>query len=151
MYATKEAVIVKEHAPDTDCTIFYIDLRAFGKGFEAYYNRAKESGVKYIRCRPSSVKEVPQTKHLELQYQKEGGGITSEEFDMVVLSVGLRPSKETGEIAKTFGVETNEDGFIKTSEFSPTETSRPGVYVAGVFSGPKDIPESVMEASGGGC
>lgn len=148
MYATKEAVIVKEHAPDTDCTIFYIDLRAFGKGFESYFNRAKENGVKYIRCRPSSVKEVPQTKRLELQYQKEGGGITNEEFDMVVLSVGLRPSKETGNIAKTFGVETNQDGFIKTCEFSPTETSRRGVYVAGVFSGPKDIPESVMEASG---
>ena len=147
MYATKEAVIVKEHAPDTDCTVFYIDMRAFGKGFEAYFNRAKESGVRYIRCRPSSIKGIPQSNDLTIQYQKEGGGITTEEFNMAVLSVGLRPTKEAAELARMFGIAANEQGFVSTSEFSPTETSRPGVYVAGSFSGPKDIPESVMEAS----
>ncbi len=147
MYATKEAVIVKEHEPDTDCTIFYIDLRAFGKGFEAYYNRAKELGVKYIRCRPSSIKEVPATKNLIIQYHKEGGEIAIDEFDLVVLSVGLRPTQEGAELARTFGVDLNEHGFVNTSELSPTESSKQGIYVAGLISGPKDIPESVMEAS----
>jgi heterodisulfide reductase subunit A len=74
MYATKEAIIAKEHAPDLDCTIFFIDMRAFGKGFDAYYERAKELGVKYIRCCPSSIKEVPGTKNLRIVYQ----GIDSE-------------------------------------------------------------------------
>ncbi|MFQ6013851.1 MAG: FAD-dependent oxidoreductase [Anaerolineae bacterium] len=147
MYATKEAIIVKEHEPDTDCTIFYIDLRAFGKGFEAYYNRAKELGIRYIRCRPSSIKEVPQTRNLLIQYQKEGGQIATEDFDLVVLSVGLRPIPEGAELARVFGIDLNEHGFASTKEFSPTESSRQGVYVAGLFSGPKDIPESVMEAS----
>ena len=147
MYATKEAVIVKEHEPDIDCTIFYIDLRAFGKGFEAYYNRAKELGVHYIRCRPSSIKEVLATRNLTIQYQSEGGEIVTDEFDLVVLSVGLRPAAEGAELARIFGVDLNEHGFVSTKEFSPTESSKPGVYVAGLFSGPKDIPESVMEAS----
>lgn len=147
MYATKEAVIMKEHEPDTDCTIFYIDLRAFGKGFEAYYNRAKELGVKYIRCRPSSVKEDPFTQNLVLQYQTEGSGITTGEFDLVVLATGLKPGSDSSEIAKLFNINLEEHGFAGTKEFSPSESSNPGVYVAGVLSGPKDIPESVMEAS----
>jgi len=120
MYATKEAVIVKEHEPDTECTIFYIDLRAFGKGFEAYYNHAKELGVKYIRCRPSSIKEVPATRNLLIQYQKEGGGIVTDEFDLVVLSVGLRPTPEGAELAQIFGIYLNEHGCVRTKEFSPT-------------------------------
>jgi len=147
MYATKEAIIVKEHEPDTECYIFYVDIRAFGKGFEAYYNRAKELGVRYIRCRPSSIKEVPATHNLMIQYQKEDGQIATDEFDLVVLSVGLRPTSEGMELARIFGIDLNEHGFVSTKEFSPTETSKPGIYVAGLFSGPKDIPESVMEAS----
>ena len=147
MYATKEAVIVKEHEPDIDCTIFYIDLRAFGKGFEAYYNRAKELGVKYVRCRPSSIKEVPATRNLIIQYQKEGGEIVTDEFDLVVLSVGLRATPQGAELARSFGIDLNEHGFVSTDEVSPTQSSRQGIYVAGLFSGPKDIPESVMEAS----
>ena len=147
MYATKEAVIVKEHAPDTDCTIFYIDLRAFGKGFEAYYNRARETGVRYVRCRPSSIREVPGTRNLLIRYQEEDGQIATEEFDLVVLSVGLRPTAEEAQLARIFDIAINEHGFASTKEFSPTESSRQGIYVAGLFSGPKDIPESVMEAS----
>ena len=147
MYATKEAIIVKEHEPDTECTIFYIDLRAFGKGFEAYYNRAKETGIKYIRCRPSSIKEIPATHNLMVQYQKEDGQIATGEFDLIVLSMGLRSTPEALELARIFDVHLNEYGFVSTREFSPTESSRQGIYVAGLFSGPKDIPESVMEAS----
>ena len=147
MYATKEAVIVKEHAPDTDCTIFYIDMRAFGKGYEAYYHRAKELGVSYIRSRPSAVKEIPATKNLTIQYQQEDGQVASDEFDLIVLSVGVKPLSESASLARTFGIDLNEYGFASTRELAPTESSKPGIYVTGMFSGPKDIPESVMEAS----
>ena len=147
MYATKEAIMVKEHEPDAECTIFYIDLRAFGKGYEAYYNRAKELGVKYIRCRPSFIKEVPATHNLMVQYQKEDGQIATGEFDLIVLSMGLKPTAKGTELAQLFDINLNEHGFVSTNEFSPTESSKQGIYVAGLFSGPKDIPESVMEAS----
>jgi len=149
MYATKEAIIAKEHQPDLDCTIFFIDMRAFGKGFDAYYERAKELGVRYIRCYPSSVKEVPGTKDLKITYMKDDGDITTQEFNMVVLSTGLRPPKEVRELADKFGIELNEHGFADTRGFAPVETSKPGVYVCGPFAGPKDIPETVTEASAG--
>ncbi|MFH1717883.1 MAG: FAD-dependent oxidoreductase [Planctomycetota bacterium] len=149
MYATKEAIIAKEHAPDLECTIFYIDMRAFGKGFDAYYERAKELGVRYVRCYPSSVKEVHGTNDLKITYQKDDGDITTEEFNMVVLSTGLRPPAQVRELAAKFGVELNEHGFAATNALAPVETSKPGVYVCGPFAGPKDIPETVTEASAG--
>ncbi|MBN2139201.1 MAG: FAD-dependent oxidoreductase [Sedimentisphaerales bacterium] len=149
MYATKEAIIAKEHQPDLDCTIFYIDMRAFGKGFDAYCERAKALGVRYIRCRPSSVKEVSATKDLKIAYSEEGGDITTEEFNMVVLSTGLRPPAAVRELAEKFDVKLNEHGFADTQGFEPVDTSNPGVYVCGPFAGPKDIPETVMEASAG--
>jgi len=149
MYATKEAIIAKEHQPDLECTIFFIDMRAFGKGFDAYYERAKDLGVRYIRCRPSSVKEVPATKDLKITYQNDEREITTEEFGMIVLSTGLRPPSSVREIAELFGIELNENGFAETKGYSPVETTRPGVYVCGPFAGPKDIPETVMEASAG--
>jgi heterodisulfide reductase subunit A len=149
MYATKEAIIAKEHQPDLDCTIFFIDMRAFGKGFDAYYERAKELGVRYIRCYPSSIKEVPATKDLKITYQNDDGQITTEEFNMVVLSTGIRPPAEVRELADKFGIKLNEHGFADTQGFTPVETSEPGVYVCGPFAGPKDIPETVTEASAG--
>jgi heterodisulfide reductase subunit A len=149
MYATKEAIIAKEHQPDLDCTIFFIDMRAFGKGFDAYYERAKELGVRYIRCYPSSIKEAPGTKDLKITYQNDDGEITTEEFNMVVLSTGIRPPGEVRELADKFGVELNEHGFAHTQGLAPVETSKPGVYVCGPFAGPKDIPETVTEASAG--
>ncbi|MHC4146935.1 MAG: 2Fe-2S iron-sulfur cluster-binding protein, partial [Planctomycetota bacterium] len=149
MYATKEAIMAKEHEPDLECTIFFIDMRAFGKGFDAYYERAKELGVRYVRCSPSSVKEVPGTKDLKITYLKDDRDITTEEFSMVVLSTGLRPPKEVRELADKFGVELNEHGFADTQDFAPVETSKSGVYVCGPFAGPKDIPETVTEASAG--
>ncbi len=149
MYATKEAIISKEHAPDLDCTIFFIDMRAFGKGFDAYYERAKELGVKYIRCRPSSVKEVPGTHNLKITYQAADGEIETEEFGMVVLSTGIRPPVEVRELAEQFGIELDKYGFAATLPLEPVETSKPGVYVCGPFASPKDIPETVMEASAG--
>ena len=149
MYATKEAIIAKEHQPDLDCTIFFIDMRAFGKGFDAYYERAKELGVRYVRCYPSSIKEVPATKDLKITYQQDDGEITTEEFNMVVLSTGIRPPCKVTELADKFGIKLNEHGFADTKGFSPVETSEAGVYVCGPFAGPKDIPETVMEASAG--
>ncbi|MDH4238578.1 MAG: FAD-dependent oxidoreductase [Phycisphaerae bacterium] len=149
MYATKEAIIAKEHQPDLDCTIFFIDMRAFGKGFDAYYERAKDLGVRYVRCYPSSIKEVPATKDLKITYQKDDGEITTEEFNMVVLSTGIRPPFHVHELADKFGVKLNAHGFADTKGFTPVETSEAGVYVCGPFAGPKDIPETVMEASAG--
>ncbi|MHC4117943.1 MAG: FAD-dependent oxidoreductase [Planctomycetota bacterium] len=149
MYATKEAIIAKEHQSDLECTIFFIDMRAFGKGFDAYYERAMELGVRYVRCRPSSIKQIPSTKDLNITYVNADSELTTEGFDMVVLSTGLRPPGKVREMAGKFGVELNEQGFADTQSFSPVETSKPGVYACGPFAGPKDIPETVMEASAG--
>ncbi len=148
MYATKEAVIAKEHAgADLSCDVFFMDIRAFSKGFEAYYESAKKQGVEYIRCRVPSVEEVPGTGNLRIEYLAEDDRKASREYDMVVLSVGMCPPKEVRGIAKTFGVALNEHDFCKTSAFRPVESSREGVYVAGPFTEPKDIPETVMQAS----
>ncbi len=147
MYATKEAIIAKEHEPDVECAVFYIDLRAFGKGFDAYYERAQKAGVRYIRCRPSSIKEVPASRNLKIKYEAEDGKITTEEFDLVVLSAGIRPSSSLGELARRFSVALTPDGFCRTDTFHPVETSRSGVFACGPFTEPKDIPETVMQAS----
>ena len=149
MYATKEAIIAKEHVHFVKPTIFYMDVRAFGKGFDAYYERAKsEYGVQFIKCMVSRVREQFKTKNLLITYLNEGGNFVDEEFELVVLSVGMVPSKQTIEMAKRLGVETDAYGFCKTKPFEPTSTSRPGIYVCGAFQGPKDIPETVSQASG---
>ena len=149
MYATKQAIIGKEHLNTLDPTIFYMDMRAFGKDFDRFVDRAKdEYGVRYIRSMPSSVKELQQTKNLLLTYVAEEGSLVEEEFEMVVLSVGLNPPKEAEKLAESLGIELEEHGFCKTSLENPVQSSRDGVFVCGVFGGPKDIPETVMEASG---
>ncbi len=149
MYATKEAIIAKEHVHRVKPTIFYMDVRAHGKGFDAYYERAKSDyGVRFIRCMVSKVREQVKTKNLLLTYLNEEGKIEEEEFDLVVLSVGIVPAKETMEMAKRIGVELDGHGFCKTQPFMPTSTSKPGIYVCGAFQSPKDIPETVSQASG---
>ena len=149
MYATKEAVIAREHHSDIDCHIFFMDMRAFGKEFEDYYVRAKEKhGIKYTRSRISEISEVSETKKLVLLYENEDAEIKEEEFDLVVLSVGIQPPKDAEGLGKKMGIELNKHGFCATKTFSPLDTSRPGVFVCGAFSGPKDIPESVAQASG---
>jgi heterodisulfide reductase subunit A-like polyferredoxin len=150
MYTTKEAIIAREHDPRIEPTVFYIDLRSFGKGFEPYIERARtEQGIRYIRCMVSSVKEDPTTHNLRLTYVTWDGKPVSqeEEFDLVVLSVGLRPSVATREMAERLGIRLTETGFAAIDRFSPTRSSRPGVFIAGAFAEPKDIPESVIEAS----
>ncbi len=149
MYATKEAIIAKEHiSDDLECHIYFMDLRAFGKGFDAYYERAKKLGVKYIRCRPSSVEEVEETKNLRINYVTDDGKRLTEEYDLVVLSVGMQPPELAKELSSKFGIKLNEHGFCWTDTFKPVESSREGVFVCGPFTEPKDIPETVTQASG---
>ncbi len=148
MYATKEAIIGKEHAKGLEPTIFYMDIRAHGKDFDRFVNRAKdEYGIRYIRSMPSAIKELQQSNNLLMTYVSQDGKLIEEEFDMVVLSVGLTPPKDSKKISSSLGIELEEHGFCKTSLENPVQTSRPGVFVCGAFGGPKDIPETVMEAS----
>ncbi len=150
MYAIKEAIIAKEHVKGVEPTIFFMDIRAHGKDFDAFYNRAKDQhGVRFIRSRVGKVLEVPETGNLLVYYTTEGSPRQlSEEFDMVVLSVGLEPRQANAVLADKLDVKLNKHRFFKTSTFLPVETSRPGVFVCGPACGPKDIPETVMEASG---
>ena len=148
MYSIKEAVIAKEHHHEVEPTIFYMDIRAHGKDFDAYYERAKkEYGVRFIRSMVSRIAERPKTKNLMISYVDSEGRVKEEEFDLVVLSVGLTPSKDAKDLAQRLGLELNDYGFCKTEEFSPLRTSKPGIYVCGAFQGPKDIPETVAQAS----
>ncbi len=149
MYATKEAIIAKEHiSGDLQCDIFFMDLRAYSKGFEEYYQKGKELGIEYIRCRPPVIEEIPETKNLIIKYIDEKDLKVTREYDMVVLSVGMDPPKNVKEISEKFGIELNEYNFCKTDIFTPVESTREGVYVAGPFTEPKDIPETIMQASG---
>ncbi|MBP6927326.1 MAG: CoB--CoM heterodisulfide reductase iron-sulfur subunit A family protein [Caldisericia bacterium] len=149
MYATKEAIMTREHVPDIEQTIFIMDMRAVGKGFEQYYNRAQnEYGIRYIRSRIPEVMEDPVTHDLTLRYESEDGTEKTETFDLVVLSVGLQTSETVKKLADNLGLELSEDGFAKTDYTNPLSTSRSGIYVAGAFSGPKDIPETVAQAIG---
>lgn len=148
MYATKEAILAKEHVGENlQCDIFFMDLRAFSKGFEQYYRRAQELGVNYIRCRVSMIEELPGTKNLRIKYLAENDKKVSQEYDLVILSVGIQPPKEVKAIAERFGIALNSFDFCHTSVFRPAESSRDGIYVAGPFVEPKDIPETVMQAS----
>jgi heterodisulfide reductase subunit A len=152
MYAIKEAIIAKEHiGKDFQASIFFMDMRTHGKDFEKYYNRAKAEGVRFVRSKVHSVTQVDESGTLELEYVSEDGQRIVEPFDMVVLSVGMEPSKSAGEVAQTLGIELNDYRFIKTEDTAPVLSSRPGIYVAGVIQGCKDIPQSVMEASAAAC
>ena len=147
MYAIKEAVIAMEHAGgNLDTTIFYMDMRTYGKDFEKYYNRAKEKGVRFIRSRVHSIN--PTTgENLRMDFVDEQGGLQSEDFDMVVLSVGMEPDATFRQLADGLGVDVTQEGFVAASSFEPVSTSRPGIYACGAVNEPKDIPISVMEAS----
>ena len=149
MYGMKEAVIAKEHTPiKLDATIFYMDLRAYGKEFDDYCNRAKEEyGIRFIRSRVASVSEDPKTGNLFVHYVKDETPKT-EEFDMIVLTIGMQAPKNAEILAKNLGIKLNKYNFCETTTFSPLETSKEGIFVCGAFSAPKDIPESVAQASG---
>ena len=149
MYAAKQAIIAKEHDDEVQATVFYMELRAFGKDFDKYIDKAKnESGAIYRRAMVSGVVEDPETKNLTINYIDEDGKRINEEFDMVILSIGFEPREDSLAFAETFGIEADEYGFAKTSKLNPVETSRRGIYVAGIYQGPKDIPETVIQGSG---
>jgi len=150
MHSIKQAVIAKEHAKNgLEAAIFFMDMRTFGKDFERYYDRAQEEhGVNFIRSRVHSIDPVPGTGNLALSYVDESGNILEDVFDLVVLSVGLQTPTQVAELAERLGVSLGPDRFCATSSFQPVTTSRPGVFVCGGFQGPKDIPQSVTEASG---
>ncbi|MGD8740774.1 MAG: FAD-dependent oxidoreductase, partial [Desulfobacterales bacterium] len=149
MYAIKEAVIAKEHAgDDLDCAIFFMDMRTHGKDFERFYDNAREKqGVRFLRSRIHTIDPVGDSGDLSVRYVTENGKLESETFDMIVLSVGLQTSSETAELAGRLGLEMTEGNFCKTDTFDPVATSKKGIYVCGAFQGPKDIPQSVVDAS----
>ncbi|MBS7632827.1 CoB--CoM heterodisulfide reductase iron-sulfur subunit A family protein [Candidatus Bathyarchaeota archaeon] len=148
MYGMKEAVIAKEHTPPPlNAKIFFMDMRSYGKEFDAYYKRAQgEWGIQFVRSRVAGITEDPKTQNLFVHYV-ENETPKTEEFEMVVLSVGMQPPKNAEKLAESLGIKLNAYKFCETQAFSPTETSKPGVFVCGAFSGPKDIPESVAQAS----
>ena len=152
-YAIKQALIAKEHSTDPlDAAIFYIDIRTQGKGFEKYYTRARdEAGVRFVRSKIAGVTPSDETENLMVRYTDMQGRRVEEEFDMVVLSVGLNVHKDTIPLARKLGIELDQYNFAATSSFRPVETSRPGMYVCGSFQGPKDIPYSVMQAGAAAC
>jgi len=148
-YAIKEAIVAKEHSSaPLDEAIFFMDMRTQGKDFDKFYNRAKEEGIRFVRSKVYRVEEVDGTGNLAIKYVTEDSKIASEEFNLVVLSVGFQPSQEVVDLARRMGLQLNKYGFCSTSPLSPVETSKPGIFVCGAFSGPKDIPETVMQASG---
>ena len=148
MYAIKQAIIAKEHDPRLECTIFFMDMRTHGKGFEACYNEAKSKhGIRFIRCRVHSVfNRGGEEKGQVIDYLDETTGKSVREiFDIVVLSVGMEISGEVKALAARLGLDATRGGFLKTSAFDPVATTRPGIYVSGALQGPKDIPQSVIE------
>ena len=149
MYATKEAMLAKERIEGVGCQIFMMDERAFGKEFNTYYKQARERyGVEYTRCRISAVTEDVETHDLILRYPDEDGNIVEGRFDLVVLSVGALPPRGSRDLADLLGIELNPYGFCETDKFAPLETSRPGIYVCGAFSSPKEIAETILDAAG---
>ena len=148
MYATKQAMLSRSRNSQLEATIFYMDIRPMGKGYERYYERAKdEYGIRYVRSAVSTLRELKQTGDLRVRHADDAGALTDEEFDLVVLSVGFTPPANVAETAKILGIELDEFGFCRTKPFDPTQTSRPGILVAGAFRQPMDIPETVVEAS----
>ncbi|MDP2725189.1 MAG: FAD-dependent oxidoreductase, partial [Syntrophales bacterium] len=150
MYATKEAMLAMEHISGVECLIFQMDMRAFSKGFDAYYERGKEKGISYIPCRISALEEDPQSREIIIRYRNgsDEPAMREERVDLVILSIGMSAPSQISELAEVAGIELNAHQFCSIRDFHPLETSRPGVYVCGAFAEPKDIPDSVTQGSG---
>ncbi|MDD5153878.1 MAG: FAD-dependent oxidoreductase [Desulfovibrionales bacterium] len=147
-YAVKDAIVALEHEPDLDITIFFMDMRMYGKGLEAFYERAKECGIKFVRSRISGIKRDPETEDLTIKYVIEDGTLRQDTFNLVVLPMGLEAPDGNFSLARATGIGLNSYGFCETGLFSPLLTQRDGIYVAGGFRGPMALPDSVMQASG---
>ncbi len=150
-YTQKQVILTKDHDAEAECTVFHNDIRSYGKDFERFYQRAEQlPGIRFIRSYVSIGKEIPETKNVTIRYATTDEGVKEEEFDLVVLSVGLNPPADVENLAEKFGIELDSHGFCKTNPVNPMETTRPGILVSGAFQGPIDIPESVFTASGAG-
>jgi heterodisulfide reductase subunit A2 len=154
MFALKEAMVTRERFhKDIETTIFFMDIRTSGKDYELYYQRAKNDyGVRLVRSRPHSVERDPASDNLAITYVPfDSSPAQTEVFDMVVLSTGFQVAPEARELADNLGIDLNEHLYAKTSSFEPVATSRPGIYVCGLFESPKDIPETMAQASAAAC
>jgi heterodisulfide reductase subunit A len=150
-YTQKQVILTKDHDAEAECTIFHNDIRSYGKDFEPYYQRTEQlPGIRFIRSYVSVVREIPESKNVIVRYATPDDGVKEEEFDMVVLSVGLNPPADHQDLADKFGIELTSHGFCKAIPSNPMETTRRGIFVSGAFQGPMDIPESVFTASGAG-
>ena len=150
-YTQKQVILTKDHEPESRCTVFHNDIRSYGKDFERYYQRAADlPDVRFIRSYTSIVREDPETKNVFVRYSTADQGVIEEEFDMVVLSVGLNPPLNHQQLAEKFDIELTDHGFCKSDTTNPIKTTKPGIFVSGTFQGPTDIPESVFTASGAG-
>jgi heterodisulfide reductase subunit A len=151
-------MLAKQRIPDVECHIFTMDERAFNKEYNQYYQQARDDfGILYTRSRISALEEDPETGEVIVRFpggrkheeSAPGQGVLQEErFDLLVLAVGIRPPRSAVEVAKTLGVDLNEYGFCETDKFAPLATSRPGVFVCGAFASPKEIAETILDASG---
>lgn len=151
-YTQKQVILAKDHDARIEATVFHNDIRAFGKDFERFYQRTEKlPGVRFIRSYVSVGREIPESRNITIKYATTDDGVREEEFDLVVLSVGLNPPRDALDLSRTFGIELDVHGFCKTNPTNPMETSRPGIFVSGAFQGPIDIPESVVTASGAGA
>ncbi len=149
MYAVKEAQITKEHLPTVeDIDIYFMDMRAYGKDFDRYVNTGKSKyNIGFVRSRVGGVERCEETGELVLTHCDETGVLKKAAYDLVVLSVGMQPSEESKKLFGKLGVKTDRFGFVDTDEMSAPATSRAGILACGVSTGPKDIPETVVEAS----
>jgi len=152
MYAVKQSLMAKDHsAGPLDCAVFYIDIRTQGKDFDRYYETAKDKGVRFICSRIHSVSPVMGSNDLVIRYVEDGGIIKEEVFDMVVLSTGLEIDQDAVDLSKRLGIDLDHYRFVRSDSMHPVATSVKGIYACGAFTGPKDIPQSVMEASAAAC
>jgi heterodisulfide reductase subunit A len=152
VYATKESILVKEHSPQTQPYIMYIDMRAVGKGFQEFVDRAREEyGVKYIKAHPGGIAEDQATKNLQIHYEDtKNGEMKKLDADLVVLCPALIPKTENKRLAEEMGIELDDASFFKAKNLltAPMDTTSAGIYICGYCQSPKDIPESVAQASG---
>jgi len=149
MYSIKQSLITKEHLKEADLDLYYMDIRAYGKGFERYYNMADGTdGINFIRNRIAEIEKDKETDQIIIKSLDQEDNIKEENYDLVILSVGLKPNEEVSQMMKNLKIRVNKFGFADVDEVNPLKTSRAGVYASGVITGPKDIPESVIQASG---
>jgi heterodisulfide reductase subunit A len=151
MYAIKNALLIKEHYPESEIFIYYIDIRAFGKGYEEFYKRAQEHGIKFMRGRVAEIIEDKESQNLFIRADDTLlGMVTENQVDMVVLSTGMIPRSDSSKIQKILGLATSPDGFFMEAhaKLRPVDTLVEGVFLAGTAQGPKDIPDTVAQAKG---